>query len=176
MSQTWIDAGEPFGRLFDEFTRSAWRYECQGEYHEPVEEEPWRQWRGGVRDNSWIKPWTERVREMRRQGKTFQRVRMLTDPLTEYLRWMLYVTDANVAAGDEIRWVDEQTAHDLGMPSYDFYIFDEDRVAIMHFGDHGVVGADLIDDEDVVARHLAWQAQVWDVAIDHEQYVSQRSP
>lgn len=175
MSRTWVDAGEPFGRLFNEFTRSAWRWECQGTYHESDEVEPWARWRAGVRDNSWIEPWTEAVRAMRRQGKTFRRVRMLTEPLTDYLRWMLDVTPANIAAGEDIRWTTKDVARDLGMPSYDFYLFDDERLAILHFGEHGVSGADLVDDADVVARHLAWRAKVWQVAISHDQYVRQHS-
>lgn len=173
MTSTWIARGEPFGRLFSEFQRSAWRWECQGVYHEPAEVQPWQQWRDGNRDDAWLRPWADTIRGWHGEGKTFERVRMLTEPLTEYLRWMLDFTYVNVEAGEDIRWIEQHRARELGAPDYDFYLFDDARVAIMHFDEHGVSGADLIDDPDVVRQHQRWRDLVWPLAIRHNDYLAQ---
>lgn len=177
MSTTRVGRGEPFAALFDTWHTAAWRWECQGEYHEPDEQEPFARWRRGEGDHAWIRPWTDRVRAWRRTGKTFGRVRMLTEPLTEYLRWMLDVTPTNIEAGEDIRWIEEGRARELGAPRYDFYLLD-DRVVILQFDERGVSGADLIDDADVVRQHQAWRDLVWPLAIPHHDLgrQHQRSP
>lgn len=178
MTRTWIGRGEPFADLFATWQTSVFRWECQGQYHEPEEDEPFERWRRGIGDNEWIQPWAAQIRTWRRAGKTFNRVRMLTEPLTEYLRWMLDVTSVNVDAGEDIRWIGERTAREMGAPTYDFYLFDNARVVILHFDERGVSGADLIDDADVVREHQAWRDRVWPMAIPHHEYISQhqRSP
>lgn len=174
MSGTWIEPGKQFVALFDDFERSAWRWECQGEYHEPNEIEPWQQWRDGKQDDSWLAGWAEKIRRIRKDGKTFQRVRMLTDPLTDYLRWMLAFTHVNVEAGEDIRWLSQGQAALLGMPNYDFYLFDDARVAILHFNDNGVAGADLIDDAGIVRQHQQWRDLVWPHAVAHNEYLARK--
>lgn len=179
MSRRWIERGEPFAHLFGEFARSAWRWECQGEYREPAESEPFRLWRAGRGDDTWLRPWADQVRAYRRAGKTFQRARMLTEPPTEYLRWMLDVTRLNVEAGEDIRWIDERRARAMDAPRDDFYLFDDDRVAVLKFDERGVSGAELIDDPDVVGEYRAWRDRVWPVAVPHARYIAglaERSP
>lgn len=175
MSREWVERAD-FVSLFDDIRQSSWRWECQGEYLEPNEEEPFRLWRESRPDDSWMRPWMETVSRWWREGKTFERVRMLTDPLTDYLRWMLDITHLNVEAGEDIRWIDEESAQRLRLPRYDYYVFDEDRVVIMHFDDHGVSGAELIDEPSVVHRHLRWRDAVWPEATPHREYMAERSP
>lgn len=179
MGRVWIERGEPFERLFSTFTTSVWRWECQGEYHEPVEDAPFQQWREGSRDDAWLQPWAQFVRGLRQDGKTFSRVRMLTEPLTDYLRWMLDFTYVNVDAGEDIRWIEQHQARELGAPTHDFYVFDDVRVGILHFDDAGVAGVELDDDVDVLRKHQQWRDLVWPLAVPHREYLAQhrqRSP
>ena len=52
-------------------------------------------------DLDWLRPWLDDVRAATKAGRAFQRVRRLTDPLTEYLRWQMEVTPANAEAGSK---------------------------------------------------------------------------
>jgi hypothetical protein len=170
MSIRKIDA-DHFGDLFATIERSSWRWECQGHY--AVDDDELEQWRAGTaqRGDADDLRWRSYVQGLRQRGIPFERVRMLTDPLTDYLRWMLETTDWNIESGEDIRWIDQATAADFGMPTYDFYIFDDDRVAIFRFDDAKVLlGVDLIDDADVVEKHQAWRAAVWKHAIPHADY------
>ena len=121
-------------------------------------------------------PWLRSIRELTAAGKTFGRVRMLTEPLTEYLRWLIEQTAANVEAGEDIRWVSRAVAAELEMPGYDFYLFDDRRVAIMRFGPDKLLSAlDIDDAPDVVAQHQAYRDAVWPRAVPHADYYATRS-
>lgn len=162
-----------FPELFDTFSSTAWRWECQGEYHEPDEAEPFAAWKVGHPDDSFLQPWCEKIRKLTGEGKTFGRVRMLTEPLTEYLEWMLSFTHLNIDAGEDIRWIAESTVTALpDRPRDDFYIFDDVRVATLLFDENGVCGAEVTDDRDSVQRALKWRHLVSDLAIPHSKYLT----
>lgn len=163
----WVEPGDEFFRLCTEYRSSSWRWECQGEYHEPGEREPMQLWREGRPDLSFMDGWVNLIRRLRDEGKIFNRVRMVTEPPTEYLRWMFSFTHVNTDAGEDIRWIGETQARELGMPEYDFYIFDDERVAILHFDRNGVSGAEVTDDATVLAEHQRWRDLVWSLATPH---------
>ncbi|MEU4444917.1 DUF6879 family protein [Actinosynnema sp. NPDC050801] len=165
--------GEGFADLFRRFSRSAWRWEAQGTYRQPDEAEPWQRWREGVPatdDLEWLSPWLEDVRTATRAGRRFERVRVLTDPLTEYLRWQMEVTPANIAAGEVIRVLPEADARALDLPGYDFWLFDDERVAVLHFTANDLDGAEIITDPATVARHRSWRDVAWRHAVAFEDY------
>jgi hypothetical protein len=162
-----------FVALFDTIGRSSWRWECQGHY--AVDEPQVDLWRTGQphEDTDDDRAWFGYVDGLRRRGIPFERVRMLTEPLTTYLRWMLATTHRNVDAGEDIRWITQSKARELGMPDYDFYILDDDRLVILRFDDDTVLlGADVTDDPDAVARHQEWRSLVWRHAVPHREYLA----
>lgn len=101
------------------------------------------------------------VRTATEAGKRFQRGRVVTEPLTDYLRFELAVAPHNSAAGEEIRLLSADRAQGLDLPSHDFWLSDDERLAIMHFAGSSFVGAELITDTGVVQQHRAWQATAW---------------
>jgi hypothetical protein len=155
---------------FQRFTASSWRWECQGEYS--IDAAALQLWRDGrPPDMSRKEPWLRYIREITADGKTFDRVRMLTDPLTEYQRWLLEQTQSNVDAGEDIRWVPQSVASELDMPNYDFYLFDNTRVVIMRFGkDKLLADVEVADDPDIVAWHRGFRDAVWPRAVRHAEY------
>lgn len=165
----WVRPGKEFAALFRDFQHNVWRWECQGTYREPSEREPFRRWREGDPDPTYLDSWVERVRQFRTEGKTFQRVRMVTSPPTDYLRWQFDVTAKNIAGGEDIRWIDEDEAAALGAPAHDFYIFDDRLVAIMAFDENGVAGAEVRHDDATLAEHRRWRDLIWPRATPHDQ-------
>lgn len=158
---------DQFQELFNERWSTAWRWECQGSYSEPDEQEPLRRFLAGDRDLSWFEPWQQRVRDWRAEGRRIARVRMLTDPLTDYLRYELFLTVAAVKAGEDILFIDEGRAAELGAPEEDFWIFDDTRVVTMLFDGDGVCGATLITDPQAVRPYLGWRDTVIPIAFPH---------
>jgi hypothetical protein len=167
--------GEAWGRLLREFTRSAWRWEAQGVYREPVEQEPLRAFLAGEPvDLSYMNHWLTGVREATDAGRTFGRVRMLTEPLTDYLRFELAATSRNLDAGEDIRVIAQVRARELELPGYDFWIFDDERVAVMRFDGDGFTHADLITDARAVARFREIRERAWKDAIPISEYLTSR--
>lgn len=162
---TRLVTGEEFGRLFTSFAKSAFRYEAQADYREPLEEEPWRKFRHGEHDDlEWMRPWLDGVRAATAAGRRYQRVRILPEPLTEYLEWEMHIAHVNAEAGEEIRVLDERerVAHQL--PDHDFWIFDDSLVALMRFDNRAFQGAELTDDPDTVADCREVQATAWRIS------------
>lgn len=164
---------EEFDRLFTGFTRSLWRWECQPEYHEPEEVDPFARWKAGEPDDlAWLTGWCDQVREATRAGRRFERVRVLADPPTDYQTWLLAIAPMNIEAGEDIRQLEERRAADLGLPDYDFVIVDDEVAARMHFADTGFIGAEMITDAATVAEHRAWRDLAWRHAITFNAYTS----
>jgi hypothetical protein len=165
-----------FDRLIGTVGHSLWRWEAQPAYHEPDEAEPFARWLAGESDDlAWLSGWLDHIRSATRAGRQYQRVRRLAEPLTDYLRWSLSVAPSNVAAGEDIRLLNEHQAATLGLPDYDFVIVDDRAVARMKFGDGGFLGAVLVDDPAAVARHRVWRDLAWHDAITLSTYLP-RSP
>ena len=166
-------SGADFDRLFRSFQRTAFRLETQGEYRELVEQEPLRRFRNGEpADDSWLNPWTDNVRVATRHGRRFQRVRVLTDPLTDYLRFeMDLALRANIPAGEEIRSLTMAKAKDLGIPiGLDLWMFDDDRVGVMHFGNQGMLGLEMITDAAEIDRYRQLRDRAWNAAAPAEEW------
>lgn len=145
-----------FERYFDSFTGSAWRLECQGTYHEPEEREPMRRYLTGQCDDlSWFADWLDWVRDVRSSGRIVGRVRVLTDPLTDYLTFQLgSITRPALAAGEDIRVLPADRFDDLDLPREDFWIFDDAVVGVLHFGAEGVDGVEVITSPPAVTRFI----------------------
>lgn len=156
-----------FDALFRQFERIALRWEAQGEYTlQDAELEPWRRWHEGHRDGfDWLRPWLDTVRNATCTGRRIARVRMLTQPLTDYLRWQLDVTPANLSAGEDIQVISEATARELALPEHDFWVFDDRRVVVLRFDELGLAGAETLTDPEIVERHCRWL----DIAFAHAQ-------
>lgn len=145
-----------FERLFDTFRTSAWRLECQGTYREPEEAEPLQRFLAGEPDDlAWYADWPEWVRGVRASGRTIGRVRVLTDPLTDYLRFELdRLTPPALDGGEDIRVLPAGKFATLGVPREDFWIFDDATAGVLHFGDTGVTGVEMIIGPDKVAEFV----------------------
>jgi hypothetical protein len=162
-----------FERLFDEFTTSAWRLEIQGTYDEAEEREPLRRFLADEpSDHEWMADWFKWVAELTAQGRRIGRVRVLTDPLTDYLRFELSFTGLAVDAGEDIQLLDDRAARQLELPRDDFWLFDDRLVAVLRFGDTGVASAEVIDDPHVVDRYRAIQHRARTASIPYREWAS----
>jgi hypothetical protein len=71
--------------------------------------------------------WLAGVRAATDAGRPFSRVRMVTEPLTYYLRLELATAPRNVEAGEIIRLIGAARARELELTSENFWLFDEAR-------------------------------------------------
>lgn len=167
-----------FEALFDTFTRSAWRLETQPAYDEPEEREPLRRWLAGEPDDlAWMADWWAWIRDITRSGKRFGRVRVLYDPPSDYQRFELgALTSPAVQAGEDIRILPVARARELNLPDQDFWLFDDSRVAVLHFGADGVAGAELIEDATAVRPFRHARDRAWDASVTYQEWAHENAP
>ena len=166
---------DDWSRLFAECRESACHLEMRDIY--AVEEEladiaTWRagQW-GPERDAESKGGWLELMRGTRARGVRLRRARIVSEPVSEYIRFEYEGTAANIEAGEEVRWLPRTQASGLALPGNDFWIFDGRTVLFNHFtGDGGWLGNELTT-EPRVARLCADAFEaVWTLGIPHSEY------
>lgn len=162
--------------LFRTFRRTVFRLETQGVYREAVEAEPLRRFLAGEPpDDTWVQPWLDLVRHATAANRRFQRVRVLTEPLTDYLWFeMDLALRCNIPAGEDIRALSVSQARAVGLPEgIDFWMFDDDRVGLAHFGDHGMLGLEMIHEPAAVSQYRQWRDRAWNAAGTHHDWAPQ---
>ena len=71
-------------------------------------------------------------------GKVFQRVHVVTEPLTDYLRYELgWSYPPNVEAGEDIRILPAESGRWPSLPRHDYWLFDSSDLWIMEYADDG---------------------------------------
>jgi hypothetical protein len=150
--------------MFGTFRLSAWRLET-GTYNLGYEAPELQRFLAGdpvpPPDVSWWRPWLDRVRSFTEQGRQVGRVRVDDVPLSAYQRWQHWAEPWHKDAGEDIRHIPRPRAAAIGLPSYDYWLFDDDRLVLMLYDAAGdIVGRVLIEREDapnIVAQHCAWR-------------------
>jgi len=170
--------GDAFRRLFDTFARTTRRLETRDRYSSPVDDRTVQQFLAGENlDLGWLAPWFDRVRAATAAGKRFERVRVVTEPLSDYKRYEMVVCRHTVAAGEDIRYLPRTRARELELPESDFWVFDSTTLALLHFTETDVfVGAELVHDPDQVNRHERWIDLAQQHSIPYAQYVERLPP
>ncbi|MBB6171322.1 hypothetical protein HNR23_001382 [Nocardiopsis mwathae] len=167
---------EEFDQLFVDFEHTAWKLEVRDRYAIPQERETLQRFltTGDIgRDESDLETswWHRNVVQSRKEGKIWQRVRVVTEPLSNYIRWEHAVTRYNNAAGEDIRWLPRDHSAVNQLPDLDFWLFDSKRLCILHFDENDeVTSFEVIDDPLIVAQHCQWRDIAWHYATPHDEY------
>jgi len=164
--------GEDFNQLFRDFKRSAFHLEMQDEYTVTEEIEPLRKWRTGEPDDyEWVQEWHKLIKAATAAGKTVTRARVITEPVTEYVRFEHAMARFNVAAGERLYWVPRQLTTGIQFPDHDYWLLDESVLAFNVFAaDGSSFGAKVVTDPATVEQCLRVRDQVLAVGIPHDQY------
>jgi hypothetical protein len=160
--------------LFREFRSSAWRYEAQQTYTIPQEAPKLRAFLAGEPEpehHPSLRNWHDTVRANTAAGKTMGRVRIVRQPLSDYLRCQLaWGIPNNIAAGEDIRILD-LTNLDLDLPDQDFWFFDNSEVLLLNFRPDGtLIGRELLENPDL-DKYRKLQRIALDHAASFEDYV-----
>ncbi|WBB58039.1 hypothetical protein O7599_20480 [Streptomyces sp. WMMC500] len=162
-------------KLFSTFKQEAFHLELQDEYHVSIEDGPYAKWLSGEPDDfAWFRPWLEQVHALATTGKTIRRVRVVSEPVTDYIRWELALTPMNHEAGEDIRWLPRRRLPDgfrFPAEGHDWWLFDEDTLAVTHFrADGRFDGAELITDPAVVGEAVQVRDRLWSLALPYADY------
>ncbi len=166
---------EDWARLFRECRRSAVHLEMRDSYaveEEQADIEQWRAGRFGPAEDAESKAgWLALMRETKARGVRLRRARIVSEPVSEYIRFEYDGTPQNIAAGEEVRWLARTKASGLALPGNDFWLFDDARALFNHFtGEGGWLGAELTEDPRVAKLCADAFESVWALAVPHDQY------
>jgi hypothetical protein len=124
-------------------------------------------------------PWKRRVRAATAEGRQFARVRIVSEPWSDYTRYALWQCLQNVAAGEDIRYLSRQRAESAGLPAelweHDYWLIDSRLLVVMHYDDatDDLRRCETLDDPAVIVRHNYWRDAAWHHALPRDEYVRQ---
>jgi hypothetical protein len=170
-----VSFGADFAGLFDWFNARAFRLETLDQYAEGYEQEAVERFLAGEPlDPGFIAPWLERVAATTAAGRRMQRVHVVTEPLSDYLRYELDGYRFTVAAGEDVRILPRPQARALGLPHQDFWLFDDGPAARLHYDRQGTfLGAELVEEPAVVADYCRWRDAALEAATPYARYVAE---
>jgi hypothetical protein len=158
--------------LFRSAAHGAMHLEMRDSY--TPDDPDWLDWRAGRRfdpADRWSH-WSDLVAATVARGVAVRRARIVSEPVTDYIRYEYDVTAGhNLAAGEQVRWLPRRSTSGLAVPPADFWVFDERVVVWNHFaGDGSWVAEEMCEDRAVAKLCASSFEAVWERAIPHEEY------
>ncbi|MFE4827436.1 DUF6879 family protein [Streptomyces sp. NPDC056672] len=164
-----------FAELISDCHRSAVHLEMRDVYGVASEADDFAEWRarGQITPGSVARrrPWLDLVRETVGRGVVMRRARIVSVPVSEYIRYEHAGTYLNVGAGESVRWLPRRDAATLALPGADLWLFDDRLIRFGHFsGDGASAGHELCDDPAAVELCADAFESVWERGTPHERF------
>ncbi|WKX70917.1 DUF6879 family protein [Streptomyces sp. XD-27] len=124
-------------------------------------------------DSAFWVPWTSLVREAVGRSVVMRRARIVSEPVTDYIRYEHALTPVNLTVGERVRWLPRRQASEIALPGNDFWVFDGRLVQFNHFtgdGDWADPKYSMSEDPAVVKLCVSAFEAVWEQAVDHEKF------
>lgn len=171
-----MSAAPTYSELLASATVSAVHLETRDVYTVDSEAARIAAWRAGHRYDpddraSWWRPWLDLIAQTVERGVTVRRARIVSEPVSEYIRYSCSHAFTNVAAGEALRWLPRRRASDLALPGNDFWLVDRRLVLFNHFDGEGRPTGTSVSEDPAVAELCADAFDaVWERGIDHRDY------
>ena len=164
-----------FDALFTSFKYTAYRLETLQAYDVSYEVEPFQAFMAGhprPADSS-KDQWVGMIKAAVEAGKVFQRVHVVIEPLTAYLRYELgWSYPPNVEAGEDIRILPVKSGRWPVLPRHDYWLFDSSDLWVMEYTDDGTFRwIERIYDPGMTVRHAYWRDAALHEAIPYRDYI-----
>lgn len=161
-----------FDDLFGACQRSAVHLEMRDSYDQ--QDPAYVDWQAGRPfdpADRW-RPWFELVRATVARGIEIRRARIVSEPVTDYIRFEYEITQGlNVAAGEQVRWLPRRRASHIALPGNDFWLFDDRLVQFSHFSGGGEwIGVEQTSDPSAIELCASAFEEVWKRAIAHNEF------
>lgn len=154
------------------FQREALHLEMRDSYGTAAEIPHLAKWEAGEPDDTdWLQPWFDTVRSGAQAGKVFRRLRIVSEPVSDYQKWVLKDSPLFVEAGEDIRWVPRSRVSTVSLPDNDFWLFDDQVAVFLIFAASGQV-VDRLRTTDRAAVGLCRTAfeATWELSIPDSEY------
>ncbi|MGL5809582.1 MAG: DUF6879 family protein [Nocardioides sp.] len=163
---------EQFQGLTASIEHSAVHLETRDAYGTEIELPHLAKWAAGEPDDlDWLQDWCDTVRGHVAAGRTVRRVKIVSEPLSDYQRWAHSVFQPMVDAGEDVRWVPRRGVSSILIPGNDYYVLDDELVLFLHYAGSGLSTAftTSTDPADVERCRTAFE-RVWALAVPHGDY------
>lgn len=174
-----MSQNEPgFNELLAAAKHSAVHLEMRDSYGVGDEAQDFEHWKStGERDvdpmSAYWTPWVELIRGTVDRGVIVRRARIVSEPVTDYIRYEHAGTVVNVHAGEQVRWLPRRQVSDIALPGNDCWVFDSETVLFNHFsgcGDWSEPGWEVRTEPAVAQLASSAFEAVWERGIPHEKY------
>ena len=162
--------------LMADCTRSAVHLEMRDHYGVAAEEDDFRVWLESGRldtdpDSPGWAPWVNLVSQAVARGVTVRRARIISEPVSDYIRYEHASTIVNVHAGEQVRWLPRRRSSDIALPGNDFWLFDDHVIRWGYFSGNGASAGHEISYESTAVTLCANAFDaVWARGIPHDQF------
>lgn len=171
-----------FDALFTGFKHTAFRLETLQVYDVSYEIEPYRAFLAGEAppEDAAKNAWTAMLADAESDGKTVQRVHVVDEPLTDYLRYEFeWSYPPNVKAGEDIRILpaDAIPAADVTALTTlgDYWLFDSSDMWLMEYGPHGkFLFALQVSDPATIVAHACLRDAALHYATPYRKFMRSR--
>jgi len=163
---------EELTEFINSFRLEAVHLEMRDSYGTAAELPHLAKWEAGEPDDTeWLRPWFDRVRAATEAGKVFRRARIVSEPVSDYQRWVLKDSHLFVDAGEDIRWVPRSRVSAVALPGNDFWLFDDEIVVFLIFAGNGlVIERQKTADQAVIELCRNAFESVWQLSIPDSEY------
>lgn len=155
----------------------AFKLDLRDDYSIPGEDDALQRWRRGQRrpgdaEAEGLGPWLDIVRTLTAAGARVRRVRVVTEPTSDYIRFESNTVPMQQAAGEDIRYLPRHHPAAGQLGDRDFWLFDHRQVLVLNFNPDGTPRPhELHDDPGLIAQHAALRDLAWEHAIPYADYV-----
>ncbi|MFR9723619.1 DUF6879 family protein [Streptomyces sp. MS19] len=160
-----------FKELFHDCQRSAVHLETRDAYSKT--DSAFIDWKAGksIDPQRWG-AWRSIVGESVSRGVAIRRARVVSTPVSEYIRFEYDVTAGlNIAAGEDVRWLSRRDATGITLPGNDFWLFDSSLVYVNHFDGEGEpTEPELTEGPEIVKLCESAFEAVWKQATPHADF------
>lgn len=120
---------------------------------------------------SWWRPWLQNIVDATARGVVVRRARIVSEPVSAYIRYEYDLTFPNERVGEQVRWLPRRRASGLALPGNDFWLFDRRILLINHHnGDGDWIDIEHVTDPGTIKLCATAFESVWERAIPHNQY------
>ncbi|MFF3865446.1 DUF6879 family protein [Micromonospora sp. NPDC001898] len=175
-SFTSLDDDE-FNQLFRDFRYTAYRLETLQRYDVSYEQDEFARFLAGQSRGEFpgIAAWCDTVRAAVTAGKRMHRVHVVTEPLSDYVRFECgWAYEHTVEAGEDVRLiVASDNDWPAALPHYDYWLFDSHQLVAMYYDEEGrfVSGALISEPEKIVQANL-WRDAAVSASIPYRTYAA----
>jgi hypothetical protein len=167
---------EQWADLLTSCERSACHLEMRDWYTAEDEQERFQRFlatgrRDHVAEAAERSEWLDVIRRITSAGVRVRRARIVSEPVTDYIRFEWHGATPSIEAGEELRWLPRRLASGVALPGNDFWLLDDRTAMFNHFsGDGKPLGQELATNPAVVMLCKGAFEAVWQLAVPHAEY------